>query len=175
MRIKYFVAALVAALAAFVMVAACEETTEVKQQAKERTQGKERSAKGARIGQPVKDGKFTFVVTKVRSRTDSIGPEGLAEPPQGKFVLVSMKVTNHGDEAQTLDASSQKLLAGGKEYSADSDLPAAVEYSESFYNEINPGNSVNGAVVFDVPRDLRASAVELHDSPFSGGVRVSLR
>jgi hypothetical protein len=39
--------------------------------------------------------------------------------------------------------------------------------------EINPGNSINAVVSFDVPNGTTSvGSVELHDSAFSGGVKV---
>ncbi len=46
--------------------------------------------------------------------------------------------------------------------------------SKSFYEPINPGNSLTGTVVFDVPVDAVPASLELHDSAFSGGVTVAL-
>ncbi|MEU4823509.1 DUF4352 domain-containing protein [Actinomadura sp. NPDC023710] len=156
------------------LVTACAPTKQAEKRGGE-TPTTTQPAKGAKIGQSVKDGKFTFVVTKVSTRTSSIGPEGVGKKPQGKFVLVNMKVTNHGKEAQTFDGDSQKLLAGDKEYSADTEAAIYLESARSLLEEINPGNTVNGTVIFDVPTEVTPSAIELHDSPFSAGVRVNLR
>ena len=41
-------------------------------------------------------------------------------------------------------------------------------------SEINPGNSIDGTVVFDVPVGVTPTSVEDHDSAFSGGVTVAL-
>jgi hypothetical protein len=46
--------------------------------------------------------------------------------------------------------------------------------SSTFLNEINPGNSAKGKLIFDVPKSAELTALELHDSPFSGGVEVGL-
>jgi Telomeric repeat-binding factor 2. len=46
--------------------------------------------------------------------------------------------------------------------------------SNAFLNNINPGNSVAGILVYDVPKGLTLSKIELHDSMFSGGVTVTL-
>ncbi|WP_067472071.1 DUF4352 domain-containing protein [Actinomadura hibisca] len=135
----------------------------------------QRQAAAAGIGQPAKDGKLTFRVTKLATRTTRIGDQYVGADPQGKFVLVSLSVTNHAKEAQTFMGSAQKLLAGGKEYSASDEAAVWLESSKSLYEQINPGNSVKGVVVFDVPRDVKPSVLELHDSPFSGGVRVNVR
>jgi len=77
---------------------------------------------------------------------------------------------------QTLDASSQKAFnAAGQELGADSEAGLyANEGHQTFLNEINPGNFVNGILVFDLPKGAALQRLELHDSPFSGGVEVSL-
>lgn len=43
-----------------------------------------------------------------------------------------------------------------------------------FLNDINPGNTVQGQLAFDMPAGVRAVKAELHDSLFSDGVTVSL-
>ena len=85
-------------------------------------------------------------------------------------------VKNIGDEAQSLLSSNQYLLNdAGQKYSADD---TATMYNSpngtTWYNNINPGNSVEGAIVFDVPKDVTPTIAQLHDSAFSNGVQVSL-
>jgi Domain of unknown function (DUF4352) len=131
----------------------------------------------AGIGQEVRDGKFAFVVTAVDTGLDHVGTDEFTrQTPQGQYVLVHVTVRNIGDEAQLFDASSQKLVdAQGRRYDADSGAAAiALGDSNAFLNTINPGNSVRGILLYDVPKSFVASAIELHDSPFSGGVTVSL-
>jgi hypothetical protein len=41
-------------------------------------------------------------------------------------------------------------------------------------DEINPGNQVDGIVVFDIPEDAVPASLRLHDSFLSGGVEVAL-
>jgi hypothetical protein len=116
------------------------------------------------LNQAAKDGKFTFVVTKA-SRATHMG----ISDAQGEFIVLTVRVTNHGTKAQMLDASSQKLLVGNKTYDADGGAS-----SDAFLKDINPGNSVTAKLAFDVPKGTRANQVVLHDSPFSNGVRISL-
>ncbi|MGW7052000.1 DUF4352 domain-containing protein [Streptomyces sp. NPDC054887] len=126
------------------------------------------------IGDPVRDGKFEFTVDKVVPGVDEIGDE-IGDKPQGQFILVCMTVENIGDEAQLFDGSAQKLFdAKDREFSADTGAALYLEESESFLNEINPGNKVEGIVVFDVPKNVEPVKIELHDSMFSGGVTVNL-
>lgn len=44
-----------------------------------------------------------------------------------------------------------------------------------FLEEINPGNTVKGTLVFDMPKGTEPASIELHDSPFSDGITVQLR
>jgi hypothetical protein len=128
------------------------------------------------LNQPVRDGKFEFTVTKVDCSKTRVGNEMLGQSAQGKFCLVSVTVKNIGKEAQLFDGSSQKAYdAKGTEFSNDGAAELyANEGASTFLNEINPGNQVKGNLLFDVPKATRLTAVELHDSPFSGGVRVTV-
>jgi uncharacterized protein DUF4352 len=130
--------------------------------------------KRAGLNQPVKDGKFTFTVTRVTTRAGRIGDQYLGTDPQGKWVFVHVTVANHSDKPQTFFGDAQKLFAGSKEFSADTEAAAYLDSSKSLYEEINPGNKVKGVVIFDVPKQVKPTALRLHDSVFSGGVRVTL-
>jgi hypothetical protein len=87
-----------------------------------------------------------------------------------------MAVKNIGDEPRTFDDSNQYgYNAAGAKYAADGVASLyANEKNETFLNEINPGNQVIGTVVFDIPQGGKIARLELHDSPFSGGVEVTL-
>jgi hypothetical protein len=126
------------------------------------------------IGRPVRDGKFEFTVIGVKT-AKQVGNDFMNKKAQGQFLLVSMTVRNIGDKAQMFDSSSQKLFdAAGREYAADSAAAVYLGDANSFLNTINPGNSVKGIVVFDIPTGAKIARVELHDSLFSGGVGVRL-
>lgn len=129
----------------------------------------------AGIGTPVRDGKFEFTVTQVETGVKRVGNDVLGQDAQGQFVLLHLTVANIGTEAQYFDGSSQKLYdAAGRTFSADSTAAIYLDASNSLLNQINPGNTVQGIVVFDVPADATLTTVELHDSMFSGGVTVAL-
>ncbi|MFG1697362.1 DUF4352 domain-containing protein [Nonomuraea sp. NPDC049309] len=55
-------------------------------------------------------------------------------------------------EPQAFTSAAQKLHADGKEYDADTGASIYAENSKSLYEKINPGNSVRGVVLFDIPR-----------------------
>jgi len=161
-----------------------EATTDVAKEAEKKVADKKgakkadkkaAAKKSAGIGDPVRDGKFEFTVTSVKDGVASVGDDVLGQEAQGQFVLVRVTVKNIGDKAQLFDGSSQTAFdADGREFSSDSEAAIYVKGSESFLNEINPGNSVKATVVFDVPKGAKLTKVELHDSMFSGGVDVAL-
>jgi hypothetical protein len=131
----------------------------------------------ASIGTPVRDGKFEFTVSKVDCGKTRLGDTNFGKDAQGQFCTVNVKVENIGREAQTLDASSQYLYGtGGQRYDADTEaaLYLGANQTRTFLEDINPGNSVNGILVFDIPKNVQPTRIELHDSPFSGGVTVEL-
>ncbi|MDM8086135.1 DUF4352 domain-containing protein [Cellulomonas cellasea] len=129
----------------------------------------------AGIGAPVRDGKLEFTVTAVEPGVASLGSDAFGQKAQGQFVLVRVTVQNIGDEAVFFHGGSQKAFdAQGREFSPDATAPIYLEDANSFLNEINPGNTVNGTIVFDMPVDVAITSLELHDSPFSSGVTVTL-
>ncbi len=129
----------------------------------------------AAIGTPVRDGKFEFTITQVETGVARIGTDVLGQDAQGQYVLLHVTVTNIGTEAQYFDGTSQKLLdSAGRTFSADTSAAIYLDESNSLLNQINPGNTVEGIVVFDVPADAVLTSAELHDSLFSGGVTVAL-
>lgn len=168
---------LVPVLAATALLAACgTATAPTGEDAEAATSSKKKKApQAATIGSTVKDGKFTFKVTKIANGPKRIGNEFAGTRPQGKFVYVHVTVKNHGDEAQYFSGDAQKLLAGDKEYSADSEAAVYLGDSQSLFEEINPGNAVKGIIVYDIPKTVKPTGVELHDSPFSRGVRIVLK
>ncbi|MFD2025066.1 DUF4352 domain-containing protein [Promicromonospora aerolata] len=127
------------------------------------------------VGDAVRDGKFEFTVTKVEPGVREIGDEFLSQEAQGQFVLVHLTVENIGNESQYFDGNNVTAYdAKNREFAADTEAAIYLDDSNSFLNEINPGNSVEGVVVFDVPADVELSKLELHDSAFSGGAEVTL-
>lgn len=137
--------------------------------------GGEAEAAGPGLGDPAEDGDFTFVVESVEDGPEHIGSDAFGTSPQGRFVYVTVTVTNHGDEPGSFFGDNQYLVdTEGRKASADTEAAVYLPESQSLYEEINPGNTLTGTVVFDIPADAVPAAVELHDSLFSGGVTVDL-
>ncbi|HEY0487658.1 MAG TPA: DUF4352 domain-containing protein [Mycobacteriales bacterium] len=139
------------------------------------------SAKGdketvGRIGKPVRDGNFEFTVKNVKCGAARVGSQYLGKKAQGQFCVVTLAVKNIKNDPQMLSDSDQKAFVGTASYEADSEAGVYTNGNENsvFLNNVNPGNSVTGKVVFDIPKGKKLTAIELHDSGFSGGVRVDL-
>ncbi|MBQ0892379.1 DUF4352 domain-containing protein [Micromonospora sp. U56] len=142
----------------------------------EGAKGDDKPAKTAKVGQPARDGKFEFTVKSSKCGVAKVGSSMLGDKAQGQFCLITVNVKNIGKEAQLLDGSSQKAYtADGTEYSTDTEAGLYANQEQStFFNEINPGNQVTGVLVFDIPKNVKLTKLELHDSAFSGGVDVAL-
>ncbi|MFJ3827804.1 DUF4352 domain-containing protein [Streptomyces sp. NPDC090046] len=126
------------------------------------------------VGEPVRDGKFEFTVTRLQPGVGNVGG-AYGQDAQGQFLLVHVTVKNIGDRAQTFDGADHKLIdRNGSKYSADTAAALYLDGSESFLQQINPGVVVDGIVVFDVPKGADPVRMELHDSLFSGGTTVDL-
>jgi len=132
-----------------------------------------------KVGTAVRDGKFEFTIKSIKCGVPSVSDSSgyITKSAQGQYCLVDVSVKNIGDKQQTFLESDQKLLnASNVEYSADS---TATIYngnnSDVFVNEINPGNTVEGTIVYDIPKDQTPVTAELHDSSFSNGVKINLQ
>ena len=132
------------------------------------------SSSSSRGGNPAsalrtaRDGMFQFEVLAVgRSATK----DGIFSPDQAKgvFYSVRLRVTNIGDKGQTFSASNQHLIIDGKKYDSSTSFG-----DEAWSEDINPGLSIDVEVVFDVPPTAVPTAIEVHDSAFSGGALLAL-
>ena len=130
-----------------------------------------------KIGDEVRDGRFAFRVLSFQCGQTEIGSPYFSETASGHFCQMELEVKNIKDAPQTFFSSNQFAYNDqGHKYSNDSSAELLIDdNSDIWLEEINPGNSIKGIVVFDVPKDATITKVELHDSAFSGGVEVLLQ
>lgn len=128
-----------------------------------------------KVGATVRDGKFAFTVRSVKCGIAKVGSNPyLQEKAQGQFCAVALTVKNIGDEAQSMFADNQVAYdTQGRKFAPNSMASMADDSSQVLWEEINPGNSVKGTVYFDLPKGAKLASLELHDSMFSGGVKVT--
>lgn len=128
----------------------------------------------APAGSPVRDGKFEFQVLGVTraQQAGDLSNQFMIVQAQGEFIIVTMSVTNIGDQAQSYFGTNQKLIdTSGREYEANS---SADMWANRGTGDINPGNSIQVQAAFDVPPGTQPAELEVHDSMFSGGTKVRL-
>jgi hypothetical protein len=124
----------------------------------------------APLGTPVHDGELEFVVSDVSTPGDVRS----APRPRGQWIIATMTVRNLDDEPQEFVANNQKLIdSTGHTYAADTAAAVAINRT-SMVIAMHPGTDIAMKVPFDVPAGALPTAIELHDSVFSSGVRVQL-
>ena len=93
----------------------------------------------------------------------------------GQFCLADVRATNVKRDARTLYEPFQKLVdSAGRKHSADITM-RVVFRDQTIWDKIQPGEQVRGTMVFDIPKNVSATALELHDGIASGGVTVRVR
>lgn len=134
------------------------------------------NAVAGKVGTPTVDGKFQFTVTGMKCGATRVGSANFGEKAQGQFCMINVSIKNVGRDAELFDDSSQKAYdAKGTEFSTDGGAATYVnDENQTFLENINPGNTVRGTLVFDVPRGTKLASVVLHESMFTAGVRVPL-
>lgn len=111
---------------------------------------------------------------------DSIGNQFFNEKAQGKFVIVSVVVSNHQKDAITVDANSFKLVTDdGVEYSYSTEAQTALGMEnggkmDSFLKQINPEMTVAAQIPFDIPKNKNLGELKLEAHGGFSGDKVLL-
>lgn len=128
------------------------------------------------VGQPATVEDITFTVTSESCGETSVGDEFLSVDAQGVFCMFDVTVQNGSTEPLFFDSSSVTGFLGEAEYSADGEAAIYLEDNDAFLEEINPGNTVEATVVFDVPAGAQLDRLELSPGMFaSESAVVTLR
>jgi hypothetical protein len=129
------------------------------------------------IGQSIRDGKFSFIVKSIDCGSKTISDSISTETALGKFCIVRLSIKNIGKVSNIVDVSGQLLLdSSGVKYDPQSSAGNTLPGNDNFDStNLNPGLSVSGAIVFDIPKTTTPVAIELHDGFLSGGKQVSLQ
>ncbi len=156
------------------------EPTKDKKQAAKQTQAA--TPQEVNIGQTVSDAGFNFLVNSIKCGEKQIKTSGLAyyySDAQGQFCRLNITITNTGNTTNSIGVSNQYTFnAQGQryDYAGGATANAANTYAGSPLNgDINPGNSITGDIVFDVPVGITLTVAELHGGYDSLGVRINLQ
>lgn len=155
--------------------AADEKAADEKKAEEEDAAEKEEAAEAVPgIGDTVEVGDFSVRVTDVEPGVEWVGDSTFGEAPQGQFVKVYVTVENTGTEADYFLDSEQKLVDDQDRQHSTSSAAWMLDEESLFLTEINPGNKVEGVLLYDVPVDAVPVAVDLQAGWLSTPVRVAL-
>lgn len=129
------------------------------------------------IGDTVAADDWEITVAEVEDGVSQVGDEFLNAKAQGQFVQIELSVKNTGSDPNFFFEDDIKLGdESGNTYSADSEAGIyAAENNILFLEEINPGNTAEGVLVFDVPEDADPNKLTFAGGLFSDPVEISLK
>lgn len=127
---------------------------------------------GIAVGTAADVGDLSFTVASVEANITS-SPGTLIDEPSGQYVLLKVTVANNGDKAETVSGSDAKLIDDqGREH----ELSNQTMWMENglFFEEINPGNSIEGELLYDIPADAVPTTLNVTSGIFSSPVTFAL-
>ena len=118
----------------------------------------------AAVGEAVTVGDVSWQVTNARQATQLTSE--FQEPKQGNFVVVDFLFTNNASEAVTLDSESLALKDGeGRTFETDNETFGYIDPSKDiFLDQVNPGVSQEGEVIFTVAPGASDFTLEVGDT-----------
>lgn len=115
------------------------------------------------LGEAMTSGSFSVVVEGISDPVTKIGSDMVGTDEQSEFLLVDVSVTNDSDEAAAVSNSSFKLLSGEIEFEPSTSDALYLEGDALVFDKINPGNTLTGQLVFDVPEGTIIDAIVFQD------------
>jgi len=119
----------------------------------------------------------TYQVTKVKTAS-RVGDQYTGTKASGRFVVVTMCLTNRKEEPATISEDAMRLIGGnGKNYSTSDEAIAAFPDQTFLLEEIQPDNKECGKLVYDIPRGaVSGSKIEVSDlfSDSKGQIKLGL-
>jgi Domain of unknown function (DUF4352) len=106
------------------------------------------------VGEKAQTVDMTWLVTDAYQTQELKDVFGLGDPKHGNFVVVNFKFTNGKDEEVTLDPESHMKLedSRGRTFSPDDETFSYIpDRKDIFLEQVNPGVTQSGMVIFTVP------------------------
>ena len=118
-------------------------------------------------GDEVEAGNFTWTITEARRANTLTSVSGFGDPKQGNFVVVDFELTNTSNSAQNVTSNSIKLKdSEGNESEPDTEVFEYIERDKQLLLEqINPGVTQEGEVIFSVAPEASGFQLELGTGP----------
>jgi hypothetical protein len=120
----------------------------------------------AKAGESLTVGETTWKVAEANKQQQL--SNSLGENKQGNFVVVNFQFTNNGSESVTLDSEMLTLIdAENREFNVDTDsLGFVPPEKDIFLNQVNPGVTQEGQVIFTIAPDAQDFNLEVSEGIF---------
>ena len=130
------------------------------------------------VNQEVLDESFGFTVTSFECGATQVAGGGATRTAQGKFCFVTLTVRNTGRSPLTFQARGQ-MLQDSQQRTFGPDVAATAAHPANAGRDlltpvVNPGNELQGVLVYDVPADAPLVGVNLRAGPTGRGAFVRL-
>ena len=132
----------------------------------------------AKIGEAVTANDLSFTVTDI-SKAKSLGNSYTKKESQGTFNVITLNIKNTGKETATIDSSMMKITdSQGRKFDRSIEGQTAKGLSQGkvdlFLQQVQPGLSVTGEIVFDLPDDATDLKLLVKGSMFGTEKQISL-
>lgn len=166
---------LLLAVLAFVTMGqeSCDTTTgggdepQVEKNAKKKKSGKgsKPDRPDAKVGDRLTLKGTSYLVNDVKTAKTVGDPDLGGARANGRFVIVSLELTNNKDEPKSILADNVRLIGGkGNEYSVSSDVITGVKKPLFIAEDIQPDSPEQVTAVYDVPqRAVKDSQLQVQD------------
>jgi hypothetical protein len=128
------------------------------------------------IGEATAAGDLAITVTGIESGLTQVGSEYVGAEAQGQYVLVHVTITNEGNESENFWESDATLVDDqGRVHDTSSDSIYLEGETGWLVTSINPGNTAEGTLLFDIPADAVPDLARFSPGLFSDDVDIALR
>jgi len=128
------------------------------------------------IGEKVEVGKLAYIVSNVATTNELKADDEYIEPAKtdGQFVVIDIEAFNNDKKTRTVDSSMFKIKDNqGREFEPTVDTEVMMvlgDFADFFLQDINPGISKTGKLVFELPSDATSFSLEVSSGfGFAGG------
>ncbi|MGG3853123.1 DUF4352 domain-containing protein [Caldifermentibacillus hisashii] len=128
------------------------------------------------IGEKVEVGKLAYTVSNVETTNELKSDNEYIEPAttDGQFVVIDIEAFNNDKETRMVDSSMFKIKDNqGREFEPTTDTDVMMvlgDFADFFLQDINPGISKTGKLVFELPSDANNFSLEVSSGfGFAGG------
>ena len=125
------------------------------------------------LGDAVQVGDASWVITSARKANELADPFGVRPAKQGTFIIADFQFTNEGNESKTLHQRALQLVdSSGRTSDPDTDTFMYIPQERNiFLEQVNPGVTQEGQVIFTVASDASGLTLALKDTNIFRSVR----